>query len=89
MYCLPRQTIGLVLQDISRGTVLYTQATITNIEAKGIPSEHNGVIPYSLYFVEHPIKTTIQGIRLSKVKFEKYKGAPKSEVKNNFWKIIW
>ena len=88
MYCLPCQTIGLVFPDISRGTTLYTQAAITNIEAKGIPSKHNGVIPYSLYFAEHPINTTIQGIRLSKVKFEKYKGTADSEIKNNFSKII-
>jgi hypothetical protein len=63
--------MGLVFPDISRGTTLYTQAAITNIEAKGIPSEHNGLIPYSLYFAEHPINTIIQGIRLSKVKYEK------------------
>jgi hypothetical protein len=84
MYCLPCQTIGLVFPDISKGMTLYTQAAITNIEAKGIPSKHNAVIPYSLYFAEHPINTTIQGIRLSKVKFEKYKGAQESEVKNDF-----
>ena len=69
MYCLSCHTIGLVFPDISRGTILYIQATITNIEAKGIPREHSGVILYSLHFAEHPINTIIQGIKLSNIKY--------------------
>ena len=68
-YCLPCHTIGLVFPNISKGMTLYTQAAITKIEAKGIPSEHNGVMPYPLHFVEHPINIIMQGITLSNVKY--------------------
>jgi hypothetical protein len=70
MYCLPCHTIGFVFPDITKGTTLYTHAAITNIEAKGIPSEYNGVTPYSLHFGAQPTKTIMQAIRLSNIKNE-------------------